>query len=61
MTVLILTCEQDVTADMVVAQLHKRGVPLVRFDPVDLPGEATLSAEFVRGSSAAICRWVDAW
>ncbi|MEU0989274.1 ATP-grasp ribosomal peptide maturase [Streptomyces sp. NPDC005953] len=49
MTVLILTCEQDVTADMVVAQLHKRGVPLVRFDPVDLPGEATLSAEYVRG------------
>ncbi|MEU5162816.1 ATP-grasp ribosomal peptide maturase [Streptomyces sp. NPDC020875] len=49
MTVLILTSEQDVTADMVVAQLHKRGVPLVRFDPGDLPGEGTLSAEYVRG------------
>ncbi|MFF0445205.1 ATP-grasp ribosomal peptide maturase [Streptomyces sp. NPDC004609] len=49
MTVLILTCEQDVTADMVVAQLHKRGVPLVRFDPGDLPGEGALSAEYVRG------------
>ncbi|MFI1015926.1 ATP-grasp ribosomal peptide maturase [Streptomyces sp. NPDC020965] len=49
MTVLILTCEQDVTADMVVAQLHKRGAPLVRFDPADLPGEGALSAEFVRG------------
>ncbi|MEO3975037.1 ATP-grasp ribosomal peptide maturase [Streptomyces sp. CAU 1734] len=49
MTVLILTCEQDVTADMVVAQLHRRGVPLVRFDPGDLPGEGALSAEYVRG------------
>ncbi|MER7047067.1 ATP-grasp ribosomal peptide maturase [Streptomyces jumonjinensis] len=49
MTVLILTCEQDVTADMVVAQLHRRGVPLVRFDPADLPGEGALSAEYVRG------------
>ncbi len=49
MTVLILTCEQDVTADMVVAQLHRQGVPLVRFDPGDLPGEGALSAEYVRG------------
>ncbi|MGW4029590.1 ATP-grasp ribosomal peptide maturase [Streptomyces sp. NPDC004838] len=49
MTVLILTCEQDVTADMVVARLHARGVPLVRFDPADLPGEGALSAEYVRG------------
>jgi ATP-grasp ribosomal peptide maturase len=49
MTVLILTSEQDVTADMVVAQLHDRGVPLVRFDPGDLPGEGALSAEYVRG------------
>ncbi|MER7661822.1 MULTISPECIES: ATP-grasp ribosomal peptide maturase [unclassified Streptomyces] len=49
MTVLILTCEQDVTADMVVAELHKSCVPLVRFDPGDLPGEGALSAEYVRG------------
>ncbi|WP_455354804.1 ATP-grasp ribosomal peptide maturase [Streptomyces sp. SYSU K217416] len=49
MTVLILTCKQDVTADMVVAELHERGVPLVRLDPADLPGEAALSAEYVRG------------
>jgi ATP-grasp ribosomal peptide maturase len=49
MTVLVLTSEQDVTADMVVAQLHARGVPLVRFDPGDLPGEGALSAEYVRG------------
>ncbi|MFE3324329.1 ATP-grasp ribosomal peptide maturase [Streptomyces sp. NPDC059176] len=49
MTVLILTCRQDVTADMVVAKLHDRGVPLVRLDPADVPGEAALSAEYVRG------------
>lgn len=49
MTVLVLTSEQDVTADMVVARLHERGVPLVRFDPGDLPGEGGLSAEYVRG------------
>jgi ATP-grasp ribosomal peptide maturase len=49
MTVLILTCRQDVTADMVVAELHEQSVPLVRFDPGDLPGDAALTAEYVRG------------
>ncbi|MFE7773658.1 ATP-grasp ribosomal peptide maturase [Streptomyces sp. NPDC057445] len=49
MTVLILTCRQDVTADMVVAKLHARGVPMVRLDPADVPGEASLSAEYVSG------------
>ncbi|GGO90524.1 ATP-grasp ribosomal peptide maturase [Wenjunlia tyrosinilytica] len=49
MTVLVLTCKQDVTADMVVTELHERGVPLVRLDPADLPGEVALSAEYVRG------------
>ncbi|WP_351227412.1 ATP-grasp ribosomal peptide maturase [Streptomyces sp. NPDC002133] len=49
MTALILTCRQDVTADMVVAKLHERGVPLVRLDPADVPGEAALSAEYVHG------------
>ncbi|WP_175407140.1 ATP-grasp ribosomal peptide maturase [Streptomyces sp. TRM64462] len=49
MTVLILTCEQDVTADLVVAELQAGSVPLVRLDPADLPGRAALSAEYVRG------------
>ncbi|MFV0126717.1 ATP-grasp ribosomal peptide maturase [Streptomyces sp. HMX112] len=49
MTVLILTSREDVTADMVVAVLHERGVPLVRLDPADLPGEAAMSAEYVHG------------
>ncbi|MFF1451204.1 ATP-grasp ribosomal peptide maturase [Streptomyces sp. NPDC058274] len=49
MTVLVLTAEQDVTADMVVAELHARGVPVVRLDPADLPGKAMLSADYAHG------------
>ncbi|MET8026702.1 MvdC/MvdD family ATP grasp protein [Streptomyces avermitilis] len=49
MTVLILTAEQDVTADMVVAQLHERSVPVMRLDPADLPGKAVLSADYAHG------------
>ncbi|MFB6436286.1 ATP-grasp ribosomal peptide maturase [Streptomyces sp. NPDC056411] len=47
MTVLVLTCEEDLTADMVVATLHDLGVPLVRLDPADLPGRVDLSADYV--------------
>lgn len=36
MTVLILTSEEDVTADMVVVHLNASGVPVVRLDPADL-------------------------
>lgn len=50
MTVLILTCEQDVTADMVVARLDGSGVPVVRLDPADLPGGVALSGEYVQGA-----------
>lgn len=49
MTVLILTSPEDVTADLVVAALHDRGTPVVRLDPADLPGEVSMSAEYVRG------------
>jgi ATP-grasp ribosomal peptide maturase len=50
MTVLILTCEEDVTADMVVVHLHASGVPVVRLDPADLPGAVALSGEYVHGA-----------
>jgi ATP-grasp ribosomal peptide maturase len=50
MTVLILTSDQDVTADMVVVHLHASGVPVVRLDPADLTGGVALSGEFVHGS-----------
>ncbi|MCX4638953.1 ATP-grasp ribosomal peptide maturase [Streptomyces sp. RPA4-5] len=46
MTVLVLTCEEDLTADIVVATLQDLGVPLVRLDPADLPGRVSLSAEY---------------
>jgi ATP-grasp ribosomal peptide maturase len=50
MTVLILTCEEDVTADMVVVRLHESGVPVVRLDPADLTDSVALSGEFAHGS-----------
>ncbi|MEU6344678.1 ATP-grasp ribosomal peptide maturase [Streptomyces sp. NPDC046977] len=49
MTVLILTSPEDVTADLVVAALHDLGAPVVRLDPAELPGEVSMSAEYVRG------------
>ncbi|MFJ4623260.1 ATP-grasp ribosomal peptide maturase [Streptomyces sp. NPDC088812] len=49
MTVLILTCEEDVTADMVVVHLNAAGVPVVRLDPADLTQTVALSAEYVHG------------
>ncbi|MDQ1050734.1 ATP-grasp ribosomal peptide maturase [Streptomyces sp. V4I2] len=50
MTVLILTSEEDVTADMVVVHLNATGVPVVRLDPADLTGRVALSGEFVHGA-----------
>ena len=52
MTVLVLTCEEDLTADIVVATLHDLGVPLVRLDPADLPGGVSLSAEYARRTTS---------
>ncbi|MFE0515219.1 ATP-grasp ribosomal peptide maturase [Streptomyces sp. NPDC058964] len=49
MTVLILTSEEDVTADMVVTELHEMGTPVVRLDPADLPDKAVLSAHYTHG------------
>ncbi|MET8076815.1 ATP-grasp ribosomal peptide maturase [Streptomyces sp. NPDC005303] len=50
MTVLILTCEEDVTADMVVVHLNATGVPVVRLDPADLTDGVALSGEYVHGA-----------
>ena len=50
MTVLILTSEEDVTADMVVAELHAAGTPFVRLDPADVPDRAVLSAHYANGA-----------
>ncbi|MFR9794907.1 ATP-grasp ribosomal peptide maturase [Streptomyces sp. MS06] len=50
MTVLILTSEDDVTADMVVVHLNTAGVPVVRLDPADLTSGVALSGEYVHGA-----------
>lgn len=50
MSVLILTSEEDVTADMVVVHLNASGVPVVRLDPADLTGGVALSGEYVHGA-----------
>ncbi|MFF8595109.1 ATP-grasp ribosomal peptide maturase [Streptomyces sp. NPDC015220] len=50
MTVLILTGEEDVTADMVVVHLNASSVPVVRLDPAGLTAGVALSGEYVHGS-----------
>ncbi|MYW14066.1 hypothetical protein GT039_00240, partial [Streptomyces sp. SID2955] len=50
MTVLILTSQEDVTADMVVLRLGEAGVPVVRLDPADLTNGVALSGEYVHGA-----------
>ncbi|WP_055533164.1 ATP-grasp ribosomal peptide maturase [Streptomyces graminilatus] len=50
MTVLVLTSDEDVTADLVVARLNDTGIPVVRLDPADLPGGITLSGEYAHGA-----------
>ncbi|MBO1330850.1 ATP-grasp ribosomal peptide maturase [Streptomyces sp. VRA16 Mangrove soil] len=50
MTVLILTCEQDVTADLAVVELNANGIPVLRLDPAELPGGVGVSGEYAHGS-----------
>lgn len=51
--VLVVTSLHDPTADVVIGELHDRGVPVVRFDPGDFPAslsvEAEITAQGVRG------------
>ncbi|MFJ8650515.1 ATP-grasp ribosomal peptide maturase [Streptomyces sp. NPDC093546] len=45
--VLVATESADITADMVIAHLNRRGVPVVRFNPADMgDGRLTVSARF---------------
>ncbi|REH42688.1 ATP-grasp ribosomal peptide maturase [Kutzneria buriramensis] len=48
-TVVVLTRENDLTADMVVEELHSRSVPVFRFDTRDFPLSLTLNAQFADG------------
>ncbi|MFD5412791.1 ATP-grasp ribosomal peptide maturase [Streptomyces nojiriensis] len=45
-TVLVATEAMDVTADMVISELNRRGVPVVRFNPADIGEGLTVSARF---------------
>ncbi|MEW1671977.1 ATP-grasp ribosomal peptide maturase [Streptomyces noursei] len=44
--VAVVTEVDDVTADMVITALNKRGVPIVRFDPSDIGDNLQMSARF---------------
>ncbi len=43
---LVATEADDPTADMVIAELNRRDVPVVRFDPADIGADLTVSARF---------------
>ncbi|WP_033337860.1 ATP-grasp ribosomal peptide maturase [Catenuloplanes japonicus] len=45
-TVAVFTGECDVTADVVIIELGRRGVPVFRVDPAAFPAEMTMSARF---------------
>ncbi|MFE9409356.1 MvdC/MvdD family ATP grasp protein [Streptomyces sp. NPDC006704] len=49
MTVLVLTCAEDVTADMVVDRLNRDAVPVLRLDPADFPGRVGCIATMADG------------
>ncbi|MFI1831391.1 ATP-grasp ribosomal peptide maturase [Streptomyces sp. NPDC020412] len=58
MTVLVLTRRHmDATADMVVAELSARGVPVVRLDPGDFPESSGLTARIDPGRTG----WAGVW
>ncbi|MFM9448281.1 ATP-grasp ribosomal peptide maturase [Streptomyces acidiscabies] len=44
--VLVATEPLDLTADMVITELNRRGVPVVRFNPADIGTDLTVSARF---------------
>ncbi|MFJ9022239.1 ATP-grasp ribosomal peptide maturase [Streptomyces sp. NPDC102259] len=46
MPVLVVTEADDLTADLVIAELNRRNVPVVRFDPADIGADLTVSARF---------------
>ncbi|MFF1558370.1 ATP-grasp ribosomal peptide maturase [Streptomyces sp. NPDC058279] len=52
--VLVATEADDVTADMVITELNRRGVPVVRFNPAEIGDGLTVSARYgIRPAHAA--------
>ena len=48
-TVLVITNDHDTHADSVIRELHRRGVPVFRFHPMDLPHACSVSIEIQHG------------
>ncbi|MFJ4526190.1 ATP-grasp ribosomal peptide maturase [Streptomyces sp. NPDC088810] len=61
--VLVVTSLHDPTADVVIRELHGRGVPVVRFDSGDFPASLSVQAEItehgVKGSLTTPSRTAD--
>ena len=47
--VVVVTQPDDMTADLVVSELNARGVPIIRFDTADFPGDVKVSANIGAG------------
>ncbi|WP_369008279.1 MvdC/MvdD family ATP grasp protein [Streptomyces sp. PT12] len=47
--VVVVTNLDDPTTDLVIAELHGRGVPVVRFDSGDFPAYLSFSARIHQG------------
>ncbi|WP_053616382.1 ATP-grasp ribosomal peptide maturase [Nocardiopsis sp. NRRL B-16309] len=57
MTVLVLTQQLDPTADLVIRELHQRGIPVFRCDPGDFPEAVELEAHVsVTGAVTGVLR-----
>lgn len=61
--VLVVTSLHDPTADVVISELHGRGIPVVRFDSGDFPSSLSVEAEItqdgIRGSINTPSRTAD--
>lgn len=55
--VLVATEADDLTADMVITELNRRNVPVVRFNPADIGAGLTISARFST-RRASMAGWV---
>ncbi|TDC11382.1 ATP-grasp ribosomal peptide maturase [Nonomuraea longispora] len=53
-TVLVITCEEDVTANLVITQLNERGARVARVDPADIGPDLVLTAQIGAGQPG---RW----
>ncbi|MEU4227191.1 hypothetical protein AB0F17_23100 [Nonomuraea sp. NPDC026600] len=50
---MVITCEEDATANLVITALNKRGVTVARVDPADIGPDLVFSAQIGAGKN----RW----